>query len=236
MADFIRLDYEGAAVGFDEAAWFNATAAVERFGKRIDHWLENQETREYIEALCHVLNTRNSGDLIRTKRGKNGGTWLHPKLAVVFARWLDTRFAVWCDLQIDGLLRGTHTHYDRRRARDAAASSFKVMAEVLQMARQEQGKATGRHHYINETRLVNWALSGEFKALDRETLAPWGLALLASLEERNAVLLARGVEYADRKKMLEQHAIDYRTVHRLANATFQTPIRAKVEAFPGRTL
>jgi hypothetical protein len=30
----------------------------------------------------------------------------HPKLAVVFARWLDVQFSVWCDLQIDKLLRG----------------------------------------------------------------------------------------------------------------------------------
>lgn len=34
------------------------------------------------------------------------GTWLHPKLAVAFARWLDDDFAVWCDLHIDALLRG----------------------------------------------------------------------------------------------------------------------------------
>lgn len=37
-----------------------------------------------------------------------GGTWLHSKLAVVFARWLDVHFAVWCDQQIDALLRGMH--------------------------------------------------------------------------------------------------------------------------------
>lgn len=138
---------------------------------------------------------------------------MHPKLAVPFARWLDTRFAIWCDLQIDGLIRREHPHYDRLRARSAAASSYKVMAEVLRLVRQDQGKATGQHHYINETRLVNWALSGEFKALDREALASWELALLAGLEERNAVLLGRGIGYADRKKMLEQHALDWRAEH-----------------------
>ncbi len=25
------------------------------------------------------------------------GTWLHPKLGVIFARWLTPHFAVWCD-------------------------------------------------------------------------------------------------------------------------------------------
>lgn len=206
----IPLDYHGLRVGFTETGWFDATAAAAKFGKRLDHWFETQETRDYITALCHILNTRNSGDFIKTRRGKHGGTWLHPKLGVVFARWLDVNFAVWCDLQIDALIRGDHPYYDRRRARDAAAASFKVMGEILRLTRLDQGKATGRHHYINEARLVNWALTGEFKALDRESLAPWELALLASLEERNAVLLGRGVEYPDRKKQLQQHAADWR--------------------------
>ena len=38
--------------------------------------------------------------------GNNRGTWLHPKLAVHFARWLDPKFAVWCDEQIEALLNG----------------------------------------------------------------------------------------------------------------------------------
>ncbi|WP_327190602.1 KilA-N domain-containing protein [Pseudomonas libanensis] len=37
---------------------------------------------------------------------RGGGTWLHPKLAVAFARWISPDFSVWCDLHIDALLRG----------------------------------------------------------------------------------------------------------------------------------
>jgi hypothetical protein len=44
---------------------------------------------------------------VRRGSGVNGGgTWAHPKLAVFFARWLDVRFAVWCDLMVDEILRG----------------------------------------------------------------------------------------------------------------------------------
>lgn len=56
-----------------------------------------------------VLRLAKAVGLVRTKSGApefGGGTWLHPKLAVAFARWLDVRFAVWCDLRIDALLRG----------------------------------------------------------------------------------------------------------------------------------
>ena len=34
---------------------------------------------------------------------------MHPKLAVSFARWLDARFAVWCDLQIEKILHSDST-------------------------------------------------------------------------------------------------------------------------------
>ncbi|MBR8161324.1 KilA-N domain-containing protein [Burkholderia vietnamiensis] len=105
-ATVIAADYNGLAVSFTGDGWFNATAAAKHYGKRIPHWLENAETQQYMNALAEALNIRNSGYLIRTQRGRDGGTWLHPKLAVAFARWCDARFAVWCDLQIDHILRG----------------------------------------------------------------------------------------------------------------------------------
>ncbi|QSA97124.1 KilA-N domain-containing protein [Methylococcus sp. EFPC2] len=210
-SNIIALDYQGHEIGFAETGWFNATEAAAGFGKRPVDWLALDSTQDYIATLAEISKCEKSS-LLKTKRGRHhGGTWMHPKLAVPFARWLDTRFAIWCDLQIDALVRGTHQAYDWQKARSAATSSFKVMAEVLRLVRQDQGKATETRHYINETRVVNWALSGEFKALDRESLAPCDLALLASLEERNAVWLGRGVAYADRKKILEQHALDWRS-------------------------
>ncbi|WP_156952464.1 KilA-N domain-containing protein [Microvirgula aerodenitrificans] len=105
MMQIIKAEFDGHTMQFREDGWFNATVAAERFGKRVDHWLANRETDQYITALSELLNTRNSGELIHARKGRNGGTWLHPKLAVAFARWLDVRFAVWCDMQIDGLLR-----------------------------------------------------------------------------------------------------------------------------------
>ena len=49
-------------------------------------------------------NTLKTGELVDAKVGRNGGTWAHPKLAVFFARWLDTKFAVFCDMVIDDIL------------------------------------------------------------------------------------------------------------------------------------
>lgn len=40
---------------------------------------------------------------------------MHPKLAVRFARWLDIDFEIWCDEQIDVLIRGNVPVYNDER-------------------------------------------------------------------------------------------------------------------------
>ena len=122
------------------------------------------------------------------------------------------RFAIWCDRQIRALLAGQHPHFDWKRLRHEASSSFKVMQDILAAVRTDQGKSTASHHFINEARLVNWALAGEFAKLDRETLSVHELDLLAKLELKNATLIGRGMAYADRKKILEATALDLRIV------------------------
>lgn len=105
MSNIINLDFKGRSVSFTNDGWFNATTAGDRFGKRVQDYLDNLETKSYMAALASALNHANQRDLIRASRGRGGGTWFHPKLAVHFARWLSIEFAVWCDLQIDELLR-----------------------------------------------------------------------------------------------------------------------------------
>ncbi len=210
-ASLVRIDYQGMPVNFNEDGWFNATVAATHYGKRPVDWLALDSTQEYIETLADFSNCEKSS-LLKTRAGRhNGGTWLHPKLAVPFARWLDVRFAIWCDVQIEGLLKGRHPHLDWRRARSQATASFKVMTDVLQMVRQESGKATASRHYVNEVRLVNGVLTGQFSALDRERLSESDLNLLANLEVRNSVLIGRGLPYQDRKLLLSQYVIDMRS-------------------------
>lgn len=202
----IKTEFEGAPMTFNDEGWFDATLAAAKFGKRPADWLKQNGTLEYMASLSKHLGISDSKSLIRARR--NSGTWLHPKLAVAFARWLCADFAVWCDLQIDAILRGK---IDTQKLRSEAASSFKVMTSVLQLVREEQGKVTAAHHYSNEARLINYAVSGKFQSLDRDALTSQELHLLAKLEEKNAVLIGRSVGYEDRKKMLEQYAIDLRS-------------------------
>ncbi len=82
-------------------------------GKRINHWFENRETLDLIEALTKNLGIeikcRNSGISSATRVSaafsdlvvflhdspKNGGSiWLYPDLAIHLAQWCDPSFAV----------------------------------------------------------------------------------------------------------------------------------------------
>jgi hypothetical protein len=106
VANVFTAEYNGVAVTFTGDGWINGTQVVRRFNKRLDDWLRLAETTTYMCALAKALNTADVRDLLRAKRGRNGYTQLHPKLGVALARWCDVDFAVWCDLQIDHILRG----------------------------------------------------------------------------------------------------------------------------------
>ncbi len=209
----ITKTYDGMQVDFTGDGWFNATAVAAKFGKRPVDWLKLPETKRYIAALAKRGNVKES-HFARTRRGGRmgeAGTWLHPKLGVAFARWLDLDFAIWCDEQIDRLLRGDAK--DWKLARHEAASSFKVMADAILYTRTEAGKASAPYHFSNEARLVNWALSGAFKGLDRDSLEKHELDLLAKLEVRNTVLIAIGMKYDDRKHKLYSYVQAWRAAN-----------------------
>ena len=78
------------------------------------------------------------------------------------------------------------------------------------MVRSEQGKETKSFHYANEAKLVNFALTGKFEAIDRDSLGAAELDMLASLENRNSVLIGRDVDCETRKEVLLQMASDMR--------------------------
>jgi hypothetical protein len=204
--DSIVASYGEFQVSFTAEGWFNATTASEKYGKRPVDWLSLETTQDYLAALSSYLKCEKSS-LLKTRRGNNGGTWLHPKLAVAFSRWLDADFGVWCDMQIDGIIRG---QTDWKRVRHEASATFKVMNSILQQVRAESGKDTVSYHYSNEVLLINWVLKSERSSIDRQALDYAQLDLLAKLEERNAVLIGRDVAYPVRKEMLKQFVLDWR--------------------------
>jgi hypothetical protein len=114
---------DSVKVDFTSDAWFNATAVAKQFNKRPNDWLSLESTKEYVKCLHKALfpeialpekMVTEQNQLVRTKTGGipgQQGSWFHPKLAVAFARWLSVDFAIWCDLQIEKILRKPETKY-----------------------------------------------------------------------------------------------------------------------------
>ncbi len=213
----VTLHYHAQPVQADKEAWFNATRIAAMFGKRPVDWLRLPDTERYIAALCKAEAQKQNkpevrkSHFVKTIKGGNDlsrqGTWLHPKLAVAFARWCDIDFAVWCDEQIEALLTNGRRW---NAAREESRIGYRVMSEILQAARQADGKDTKPYHYSNEALLCNAALTGQFRAIERDKLDEKSITLLARLEARNAVLIGSGIPYQKRKECLFDLAARYR--------------------------
>jgi len=159
-SNIIPFEYQGQPVHFSTEGWINATEIAKRFGKEPSDWIAQRDSVRYLVALAealgksgyvqelHVISeldgkkaasrarllrlAKKTG-LVKSRAGANGGTWLHPKLAVSFARWLDVDFAVWCDLQINNLLRG---EVSVQRRFDEACKALSVRRDLA----SEQGR------------------------------------------------------------------------------------------------
>lgn len=203
----ISLAYEGHPITIRDDGWFNATEAAGKFDKKPAKWLELPGTKRYMQALAKALGfdvQKSDIKLVRTSKVRGqAGTWLHPKLAVAFARWLDDDFAVWCDCQIDDIIRGKQ---DWSRMRHLSVASAKLLAATVKDCRDADGKETTDVHYMCEHKLVNWLLTGKFAGLNRDSLAGWQLDFIGHFDFRDSMLMARGIPYDERKKLLQSEA------------------------------
>ena len=77
--------------------YLNATRMCQAYRRRWYDYIRTNETRAYIDALASETHIPASL-LIQSKRGNSKqftqGTWVHPKLAIHLAQWLNPHFAV----------------------------------------------------------------------------------------------------------------------------------------------
>lgn len=68
-------------------------------------WLRTGQAKEYIKALTE-LQKCNLPDLLKVVHGGDqNGTWMHEILALEFARWLNPKFGIWCNMKVRELLK-----------------------------------------------------------------------------------------------------------------------------------
>lgn len=109
MQNVITKNYLGNNIEFkmvEGEIYANATSMCKAFGKEVKNWTRLEQTQEYVAELKRSSDM--SHDLISIKQGGKAneqGTWIHEKLILDLARWLNVKFRVWCDEQIATLLR-----------------------------------------------------------------------------------------------------------------------------------
>lgn len=218
----IPFDYQGQAVTFNANGWINATIAAARFDKAPNDWLRLGSTEEYIEKLASRMNESNTGKsritLVTTRRGNtaNSGTWLHPKLAVKFARWLSVDFEIWCDEQIDALVRSDQANW--QQARQQSAVGYSGLCDALAIAYEENGKTPQRHHFINEAKLINQVITGQFAGRNRDQLTAHELLLVTLIEIRDVLLIGQGKDFAARRASLLRYVQSLTAKHLRSDA------------------
>lgn len=108
LQKFTMPDGQVVEVHFDFDAWFNATEAAKPFGVQPAEWLRSKRAEDYMAALAATMGISHSS-LLRTVAAPpsaGGGTWMHPKLSIEFARSLNPYFGVQCDQFIQAMLQG----------------------------------------------------------------------------------------------------------------------------------
>lgn len=99
----------------------NATEMANLFGKRVDHFKSLDSTKLFISELIEHENNkkihRDHGGFLTEKdiiQGKGrGGTYMHRKLAIEFAMWLDVKFKLWVVDIIEDIVNSRFNHYNK---------------------------------------------------------------------------------------------------------------------------
>lgn len=188
------------------------------------NFLRLESTLELVAEIEHQI-----AQIRAIESRQRAGTYVVKELVYAYAMWISPRFNLQVIRAYDALVNGDLRAQDWKRLRHEAMSSFKVMAEVLKVSRETAGKSVAPHHYVNEARLVNWALTGEFRSVDRNSLSASELDVLAKLEALNSVLLATGVDYATRKLALESNAAQFRRAVMPAASVLMPPAGLETE-------
>ena len=106
VMELIIKKFKGVDIVFDENGWVNATQTAKNYNRDVRQYLRGVRFNEYAESvqklrgveITHLKNTV-------IGKGKEQGIYLHPFVAVEFARWISSDFAVQMDMWFEQKVR-----------------------------------------------------------------------------------------------------------------------------------
>ena len=161
--------------------------------KRLDHWLNNDSTNEFIALVEKSIIPGKSG--IIAKRGKGGGTWAHHLIAFELATWLSPEFKL---KVYQEYIDGRQTKQDWNIKRILAANEFKLMCEAIKNDHENPKP----YHFSNEALMLNEIVFGVREAAVRDSATEQQLDAISWLESRNGAYIELGMGYQERKTVL----------------------------------
>lgn len=197
-------DLNGVTVRQDSKnSFFNATDLINLYNrssgeqKRIQDYIDNKSTKDFLGALAQDYNVNNANQreldngFVISKRGKNGGTWVHPYIFIDLAMWLSPKFKV-------TVIRWVYDNLIKLR--NDAGDSFKEVNEALFNAYPNSPPFA----YANEARMINKIVFGDPNPGQRNNATEQELAELKSLQNADIKLIQQGLDYYERYEKLKE--------------------------------
>ena len=162
------MTFDGHPVTFqierNEKMMVNATEMAKAFGKKVNHFMELDSTKEFVkEALksrdVGYLKVFSQSDLYVSVQ--NTGTWMHRVLALKFAAWLSPTFELWVYSTIEQLLFG---HYAEREESLRKTIRLKEEAEQLRVKTDKSGDDYERYLQVERELEVEKAVRKKLTA------------------------------------------------------------------------
>lgn len=188
-------------------SYFNATDLLNIYNKDnndkklMNNFLRSNPVKEFMEALADELNSQPKyalkrilpNDLYSTKKGVNGGTWMHPYLFLKFAMWINPKFEVQVIKWIyDNLILFRHE----------AGDYFKEMMNSLQKRLLKDGINGNPLVYSREINFINSLVFGSMSINQRKRASEDQLKKISMLQKANMKLLDMGLDRPTRWERL----------------------------------
>ena len=181
---------------------FYATKLLKQYNKKngtkkeIKKFFENDNTKEFIQVLEKEEGLNRQNPAYLKKRGKLGGTWLHPILFVKFATWLSPEF----EYHIIKFV------YDKMiEFRIDSGNSFKEMTDAIKEKYTAYYDADPNPEiYKNEINFINELVFGVHAYNQKNKATTDQLDLISKLQNANTKMIKLGKSVDWRKNSLTQ--------------------------------
>jgi len=137
----------------------NATALCKAANKKLNHYIENKNTKEYLEALkintgipvLELLNV-NIG-------GKHNGTWVHRKVGYHLAQWLSPEFAVQVSNILDELFITGKVELNTKVSKDDIELELLYKEKINTLTEEYQNLLTKHNSSLKNHRYIKFKKS-----------------------------------------------------------------------------